>query len=208
MKVLVVLCHPKLGSFNHAIAARVAEDLAAAGHQVRVCDLYAEGFDPVYTAEELPREAVLPAALQASIVELREAEGLVVVHPNYWSRPPAMLCGWVDRVLRPGQAYQFVPDGKGGAKPQGLLKLCFAAVIVTANTPRAVELEVYGDPLDLHWRKVVFGLCGVPKVELLPVGPVITSSPEKRQQWLAELSSAVMELSRQSGRQAPAGASH
>jgi len=191
MKILVVLCHPKPGSFNHAIAERVAADLGAAGHSVRVQDLYAEGFDPVYTAGELLREAVLPADLKASIDELKEAEGLVVVHPNYWSRPPAMLCGWVDRVLRPGQAYQFVPDGKGGARPQGLLKLRFAAVIVTANTPRAVELEVYGDPLDIHWRKVVFGLCGVPQVEMIPVGPVITSSPETRELWLAEVTSKV-----------------
>jgi len=194
MKILIVLCHPKLGSFNHAIAARVAADLGSAGHQVRICDLYAEQFDPVYSAEELPRDAVLSEPLKASIEELREAEGLVLVHPNYWSRPPAMLCGWVDRVLRPGQAYQFVPDGKGGARPQGLLKLRFSAVVVTANTPRAVELEVYGDPLDMHWRKVVFGLCGVPRVEVLPVGPVITSTPEKRQQWLAEVSGKVSAL--------------
>jgi len=98
-----------------------------------------------------------------------------------------MLCGWVDRVLRAGRAYRFVPDGKGGAHPEGLLKLKTALIFTTANTPDAVEQAVYGDPLEIHWSKVVFGLCGVPCVRR-SFSSVIVSTPEQRTAWLADVS--------------------
>lgn len=194
MRVSVILSHPNSGSFNHAIAARCVASLRAAGHETVLHDLHAENFDPVFGANEHLRDAVLPAAVAAHVEEITQADGLVIIHPNYWCRPPAMLCGWVDRVLRPGRAYQFVPDGKGGARPQGLLKLQFAAVVTTANTPPAVEAALYGDPLDLHWRKIVFGLCGVSRVERIALAPVITSSPETRAKWLEDTANSVLAL--------------
>lgn len=205
MNVSVILAHPKPGSFNHALARVAVEGLEELGHQVVFHDLQAEGFDPVYSAAELEREAVLPPAVARHVEEVCAADGLVIVHPNYWSRPPAILCGWVDRVLRPGRAYRFVPDGQGGAHPEGLLRARVALVFNTANTPQAVEEAQFGDPLEVHWRKVVFGLCGVPKVYRRNFSPVITSSPEQRRLWLEEAAAAVREHFPASAR-VPAGA--
>ena len=192
MKVSIILGHPSSGSFNHAIANTAAETLRARGASVTLHDLYAEQFDPVYTAAELPRDAVLPPVIEQHCREIDEADGIVIVHPNYWSRPPAMLCGWVDRVLRAGRAYRFVPDGKGGARPEGLLKLKAALVFTTANTPDEVDRSVYGDPLEIHWAKVVFGLCGVPVVRR-SFSSVIVSKPEQRAAWLDEVRRTVTE---------------
>ena len=113
------------------------------------------------------------------------------MHPNYWSAPPAILRGWVDRVLRPGRAYNFVPDGQGGAKPVGLLKASVGLVFTTANTPHDKEVALFGDPLETHWLKVVFGLCGVTQTRRWDFSPVIVSTPEQRQQWLDEVRGAV-----------------
>jgi len=124
--------------------------------------------------------------------EIGEADGVIIVHPNYWGRPPAMLCGWVDRVIRPGRAYRFVPDGKGGARPEGLLKLKTALVFTTANTPDDIERSAYGDPLETHWSKVVFGLCGVPCVRR-SFSSVIVSTPEQRAVWLEDVRRLVTE---------------
>ena len=192
MKVSIILSHPSPGSFNHAIAATAAETLRARGALVTVHDLYAEQFDPVYAATELARDAVLPPVIERHCREIGEADGVVVVHPNYWSRPPAMLCGWVDRVLRPVRAYRFVPDGKGGARPEGLLKLKAAVVFTTANTPDEVDQAVYGDPLETHWAKVVFGLCDVPCVRH-SFASVIVSTPEQRAAWLDDVRRTVTE---------------
>ncbi len=193
MNVSVILAHPRPGSFNHAIAQTARETLSTLGHRVCFHDLQVEGFDPVYTAAELEREPVLPPVVAQHVEEVCAADGLVVVHPNYWSRPPAILCGWVDRVLRPGRAYRFVPDGRGGARPEGLLRARAALIFNTANTPQEVEEAQFGDPLEVHWRKVVFGLCGVPTVYRRNFSPVITSTPAQRQAWLAEVSRAVRE---------------
>ena len=191
MNISLILASPKPASFNHAIAQTAADTLRGLGHEVRFHDLQAEGFDPIYTEAELQRDAPLPPDLARYVEEACAADGLIFVHPNYWSRPPAILCGWVDRVLRPGRAYQFVPDGQGGARPVGLLPARVGMVFNTANTPQAVEEAAFGDPLEVHWRKVVFGLCGVPTVYRRNFSPVIVSTAEQRATWLGDVSAAV-----------------
>jgi len=191
MKVSLILGHPAPGSFNHAICATAVAALEAAGHECRFHDLYAERFDPVMPADELPRDALLPPEIERHCQEIGEADGIIIVHPNYWSAPPAILRGWVDRVLRAGRAYNFVPDGKGGAKSVGMLKAAVGLVFTTANTPHDREVELFGDPLHTHWLKVVFGLCGVARAEKWDFSPIIISTADERRAWLREVELAV-----------------
>jgi putative NADPH-quinone reductase len=184
MNILVVLAHPVAGSFNHAIANEAVVVLQELGHSVVLHDLYAESFDPLMPGAEFARNAVLPAEIEDHCRDVDTADGIVIVHPNWWSAPPAILRGWVDRVLRAGRAYEFVPDGQGGAKSVGRLKARAAVVFNTANTPQEKEEELFGDPLEVHWRKVVFGLCGIREVQRRNFSPVIGSTPEVRKQWL------------------------
>lgn len=194
MNILVILAHPVPGSFNHAIAEAAGEVLRELGHTVVLHDLCAEGFDPLMPGAEFAKHAVLPPEIERHCQEAERADGIVIVHPNWWSAPPAILRGWVDRVLRPGRAYEFVPDGQGGAKPQGLLKARVGVVFNTANMPQEKEEALFGDPLEVHWRKVVFGLCGVSRVVRRNYSPVITSTPEQRRQWLDEVRRIVVEM--------------
>ena len=191
MKVSIILGHPTPGSFNHAIVAAAEDALRANGHDIVTHDLYREGFDPVMPSAEIAKDAVLPPEIERHCREIGEADAIIIVHPNYWSAPPAILRGWVDRVLRPGRAYNFVPDGQGGARPVGLLKASTGLVFTTANTPHEKELALFGDPLETHWIKVVFGLCGVGRTRRWDFSPVIVSTPEQRQGWLDEVRAAV-----------------
>ena len=59
------------------------------------------------------------------------------MHPNWWSQPPAILNGWLDRVVRPGVAYEFRKDDAGRSLPVGLLRARAAVVLNTANVPQA-----------------------------------------------------------------------
>ncbi len=94
--------------------------------------------------DELEREALLPEFLQGHCREISQADGLVIVHPNWWGQPPAILKGWVDRVLRPGVAYQFL-DGDGGeGVPVGLLRARAVIVFNTSNTPQPRDLVKLG----------------------------------------------------------------
>lgn len=186
MNILIILGHPVAGSFNHALAAGVRDALRGAGHEVVLHDLCAEGFDPLLPPDEAPASAPLPPWLQRHCDELAAADGIVVVHPNWWGQPPAVLKGWIDRVFRPGVAYRFVAGDSGEGIPAGLLKAKAAVVLNTSNTPEAREKEAFGDPLDALWKRCVFGLCGVRSVRRRMFGVVVTSTPEQRAAWLAE----------------------
>lgn len=186
MNILIVLAHPRPGSFNHALAAAVRDALRADGQAVTFHDLYAEGFDPVLPAEEIADAAALPPDIQRHCDELRAADGIVIIHPNWWGQPPAILKGWIDRVIRPGVAYRFLEGDSGEGVPIGLLKARAAVVLNTANTPAAREQEVFGDPLEALWKTCIFELCGVRSFQRRMFTVVVTSTPEQRRQWLAE----------------------
>ena len=191
MNVLVVLAHPDPSSFNHALAATAAQAAREQGHAVVLHDLHAERFDPVLPAAELSRDAPLDPWLRRHCDDLAAADGIVVVHPNWWGQPPAILTGWIDRVVRPGVAYSFVEGDQGEGVPVGLLRARTAVVLNTSNTPAAREREVFGDPLGAIWKRCVFDLCGVKDVRRRTYGVVVTSTPEVRRGWLVDASELV-----------------
>ena len=186
MNVLLLLAHPRSGSFNHALAHAAREQLEADGHRVVFHDLHAERFDPVIPPDESARAAVLPPAVAAHCADLAAAEGVVVVHPNWWGQPPAVLKGWIDRVVRPGVAYRFLEGDSGEGVPLGLLRARTAVILNTSDTPDDREAAAFGDPPDSIWKRCVFGLCGVRDVRRRMFSVVVTSTPPQRQAWLAE----------------------
>jgi putative NADPH-quinone reductase len=191
MRVLIILGHPKAGSFNHAIAGQARSVLEKNGHAVRYHDLYAERFDPVVPGTEIPADSDLPSAILAHCREIAEADGIIIVHPNWWGQPPAILKGWVDRVLRAGVAYRFLEDDAGDGVPMGLLKAQCALVFNTTNTEQQREMAAFGDPLESLWKNCILGYCGVKAVTRRSYGIVVTSTPEDRASWIADVEELV-----------------
>jgi NAD(P)H dehydrogenase (quinone) len=123
MHVLIVLAHPERKSFNGQLVDRAIATLAAAGHTVELSDLYAMDFDP----REHPRHYTSRACLDRFDVQLEQraaaenrsfasdvaaeldkvwrADLLVLQYPLWWYQPPAMMKGWIDRVLAYGETY-------------------------------------------------------------------------------------------------------
>lgn len=191
MEISVILAHPEPKSFNHAIAQTACQTLERLGHSVLFHDLYEEGFDPLLPAEELASEAPLCANLARHCEELQRADGLVIVHPNWWGQPPAMMKGWIDRILRPGVAYKFEDGDNGEGVPVGLLRVQAAVIFHTSNTPPGREQQVFGDPLDNLWKKCILDFCGVKNVVRETFSVVITSTPEQRAEWLTQVEQTV-----------------
>ena len=107
MRVLYVYCHPVPESFHGAVRDVALEGLRRR-HDVDLLDLYAEGFDPVLGAEERRRYHDVERnreGIEPYLIRLRKAEGLVVQFPTWCFGPPAMLKGWLDRVIIPGFAF-------------------------------------------------------------------------------------------------------
>lgn len=136
MQVLVVLAHPNSDSFSHAIADRACVGLRGAGHDVQVLDLYALGFraamsldDHVAYHSDHPTIDPMVADHGALILS---SDALVFVYPTWWSSLPAILKGWLERVMVPGVAFVF--NDKGKVRP-GL-----------SNVRRIVGISTYGSP--------------------------------------------------------------
>ncbi|MHB9096733.1 MAG: NAD(P)H-dependent oxidoreductase [Syntrophales bacterium] len=187
MNVSVILAHPKTGSFNHAIATTCVKVLEGNGHEANFHDLYAERFDSALPFEEFDRDAALPSEIERHCNEISAASGIVIIHPNWWGQPPAILKGWVDRVIRPGVAYEFIEGDTGEGVPRGLLKARSAVVFNTSNTNAERERTVFGDPLELIWRNCIFDLCGVRDFYRKTFRIIVTSTEEERQAWLDEV---------------------
>ncbi len=184
MRISVILAHPDPKSFNHAIAQTAVEALKKNGHKIFFHDLYQETFDPLLPAEEILKDASLPSDIQRHCEEIANAVGIIIVHPNWWGQPPAILKGWVDRVIRPGVAYEFLEGDSGEGVPNGLLKAKAALVYNTSNTKTRREKEVFGDPLETTWKNCIFGLCGITNFHRRMFNVMVTSSEDGRNKWL------------------------
>lgn len=136
MQIVVVLAHPNPDGFTHAVAGRACAGLLAAGHEVHLLDLYALGFRAAMSLQEHVAYNGDHPAIDPLVVEhgelVRNAGALVFVYPTWWSSLPAILKGWLERVMVPGVAFVFNTEGK--VRP-GL-----------TNVRRIVGISTYGSP--------------------------------------------------------------
>ncbi|MEC9343532.1 MAG: NAD(P)H-dependent oxidoreductase [Pseudomonadota bacterium] len=136
MRVLVVYSHPVPESYCAALRDTVVSTLKRGGHEVRLLDLYAEGFDPVMGCEERRVYNTLTAddhPMPERAGDLRWAEAMVFVYPTWWYGLPAMLKGWFDRVWTPNLTFT-MPTG-GPIRPI-MTHVRKVAVVTTCGAPR------------------------------------------------------------------------
>ncbi len=176
-----MLCHPAEGSLGAALAGAVVAGARGSGARVTVQDLYRDGFDPRLSTSELEGASFADGLAARYARELVAADAVAVVHPVWFFGPPALLKGWVERVVREGVAFDVGEDGA----VVGRLRARQALVVTTGNAGRATE-EALGDPVTRFWRDVVFTPAGVPETRRLAFAPVRASAAEERSAWLAE----------------------
>lgn len=136
MRILFVHAHPVPESLGSALCAAAVEAARAKGHDIRLIDLHAEGFNPVMSADErrgYAEGAPTPADLRPHVEALQWAEALVLVHPTWWYSQPAILKGWMDRVWRPGIAFTLHDEGQR-LRP-ALTNIRLIGVITTFGSP-------------------------------------------------------------------------
>jgi putative NADPH-quinone reductase len=148
LKTLLIYAHPVPTSFNAAIFEVTKKALADAGHDVRIVDLYAEGFDPVLSRED--REAYLTDTqslidkVPEHVANLQWAEALIFVFPTWYYGPPAILKGWFERVWLSGVTFE-VAEKKGQMTSSKIKKIRRLMVITTSGSP-AWWMFLIGNP--------------------------------------------------------------
>ncbi len=151
MRVSLILANPKPGSFNHAIAEAALQTLRQNGHHVSFHDLCQEGFDPVLPYQEIPKVASLDPVIQKHCHEIAHAEGIIIVHPNWWGQPPAILKGWIDRVIGPEWPMNFWR----ATAARGFREVCCRPKLPLSSIRLILRQSGSERSLAIHWR-----LCG------------------------------------------------
>ncbi len=187
MEISVIMAHPYSESFNQAIYRTVLDTLKENDHRVNAHNLYGEGFKPLLEGSELLTGETSDPLVLKHRQEIKKAEGIVIIHPNWWGQPPAILKGWMDRVLRSSVAYEFEEGDDGSGVPEGLLVANAAIVFNTSNTPAEREMRVFGDPLERLWRDCVFDFCGVNNFYRKMFRVMASSTLDERSEWLKEV---------------------
>lgn len=162
MHALIVLSHPDPGSLTHAVAARLAAGVAAAGHTASLADLAAEGFDPRFSAADIAAhrgKAPPPADIRAEQQRIDRADALVLVYPVYWWSMPGLLKGWIDRVFSNGWAYD---DRSGGGIRKLLGRLPVHLVALGGADLRTYARHGYFGAMRTQIDHGIFDYCGAP----------------------------------------------
>ena len=179
MRCLLILAHPRRDSLCGALFDAYAAGARQAGVECRELILSELKFDPdVHTAS--PEQQPLEPDLVRAQLDIDWADHLVFVFPTWWGTFPALLKGFLDRVMTPGFAFRHVtPD-----KWDKLLAGRTADLITTMDTPPLIYRFVYRAPGCQALARATLGYCGLRTARIEAFGPVVTSSTAQRSLWL------------------------
>ncbi len=212
MHVFIVHAHHEPRSFNGAMTRTAVEALTSAGHRVVVSDLYAMGFDPVsdrrnFTTTKDPdylkqqAEESLASAengyvpeLQAEMDKLAACDVLIFQFPLWWLGLPAILKGWVDRVLAVGRAY-----GGGRWFDRGVFagKRAMCSMTAGGREPPYSDVGIYGRSMESLLYPIhrgIFEFCGFAAVEPFVVYGPARISHEERTEYLSRYRDRVLNI--------------
>lgn len=183
-KTIIVTSHPYAGSFCHALMAAAKQGAEASGQEVEVIDLEADGFDPVMHSADLIgflKHQAQDEQAKAYIAKLREADHLILVFPIWWELMPAMIKGFIDKVIFPGETFDYK---QGGTGMQSLLHLQSTTVITTMNTPKSLYRWAFGNAIQRALLRGTFMKMGLRHLTWFSCNMVKKSSAAKREAWL------------------------
>ena len=211
MKALLVYAHPEPRSFNASLKQVAIDTLEQQGFEVHVSDLYAMKFNPVaghadflqpLDPETLNisieqrhgyKHGTLAADINQQLEYLLQAELLIFQFPLWWFGMPAILKGWVDRVLISGTVY-----GRTAQFDRGRLKNKRALACVTTGADQA-SFAADGINGDIHLLLMpllrgVFGFTGMTVLPPFIGYSVPYISEQNRHQMMTDYSKYLAEL--------------
>lgn len=194
MRVLVIYCHPVDTSFNADTHRRVVQALRDAGHEVDDCDLYAEQFNPVMSREERLGYHDVPVnrePVRGHVERLLRAEALVFCFPTWCFGLPAMLKGYLDRVLMPGVAFD-IRDPQN-VRP-ALTHIRRISAVVTYGRPRWTAWLMGDPPRKTVTRYLRLLTGGQARVDYHACYHLNTATPERLQAFQARVARAMARL--------------
>ena len=187
-KIFLVYSHYNDKSFNAAIKDTFIKAAEENGHKVDCVDLYKEKFDPVFAGEK-PSSEVLDYRKR-----IEQCDVITLVAPIWNFRMPAILEGWIDKVLAPPWAFSFKKLFGNYGYPVGNLKGKKAIVFCTYGSPQFAIRTFFLNMPTKRLRRGVFNICGITDVIYKRYFSVPFVSDEKRKKFLEDVKKTVKNI--------------
>ena len=180
-RIVIVVGHARRATYCDAIAAAYQRGAEAAGHAVDLFHTASMTFDPVLRGayrELQPLESDLAKAHAA----IHAADHLVLIFPLWMGMLPAILKGFLERVIQPdifepAQIGAFATPWKGKS----------ARVVITMGMPGFIYRWYFGALASRALKSHVLAFLGVRPVRTTILGNVEGVSGDRRQRWLADM---------------------
>lgn len=181
MKTTIVIAHPWKGSYNKAILAEITKHIP--DHYL--IDLYRDGFDPVMSEQDLAlySRGLSSDPLVAKYNEiLDDTDRIIFIFPIWWYDMPAILRGFMDKVMLEGSAYRTEADGLHAVRhiPRTLL-------FTTSMAPTEAIVEQFGDPINGTIISATFEMVGFHNAKWINFGGIEASTEAERKDFLANI---------------------
>ena len=180
-KIFIVYGHYNDKSFNASIRDTFVETVNNNGHSTDVVDLYKEKFDPVFSGEE-PNEMVLNHRKRIEV-----SNAIVLIAPIWNFRMPAIVEGWIDKVLAPPWAFKFKQLVGNYGYPIGNLKDKRAIIFCTYGSPRLAITTFFLNLPIRRLKRGVFHMCGIYNIIYRRYFAVPFVGDEKRKEFLNDV---------------------
>lgn len=188
MKIYLILGHPDKHSYNGRLADAIEQNALAHGHEIRRNNVGELKFDPVLWEGYKSIQPLEPDLLQAK-VNIKWCDRLIIVYPMWWGSLPALLKGFIDRVLHPGFAFKYHEKGPFWDK---LLKGRSAYVICTSDAPGWWLWLKYRNSDKHTLREAILEFCGITPVTFKRIGYMKNLNEKQREKQLIKTVAAAI----------------
>ena len=193
-KTLIIFNHPHEGSFCSAIRDVVKSGLRKGHHSCKVINLDKDQFNPVMREQDLlafklrgQQDLTIADGIDPIVLRYKKklewAERIVMIFPIWWMTMPAMIKGFIDKVIFPGIAYRM----DGNNLKSTLTSLKQVVIISTMNTPADIYRDEFDNSLEGSLIKGTFNKIGIHDIKWISLNKVVQSGDEKRWVWLDEI---------------------
>jgi putative NADPH-quinone reductase len=182
-KVMIVVGHPQKGTFCEAIGHAYEEGAASAGHEAKTFLLSTMAFDPILH-EGYQREQPLEPDLSEAYRCLAACDHLVLIFPLWCGDMPALLKGFIERILQPGLIARQKTEQ---AMNWSIFRNKTARIVITMSMPVSIYRFWYGAHILKLLTHNVLHFIGIKPVRHTLFGMVTTCKQQKRQRWLKDI---------------------
>ena len=183
MKILIIIGHPDKESYNYALAESYKKGAIKSNAEVREIVIGDLKFNPNLEFGYRKRTVLEPDLLKAQ-ESIEWAEHIVWVYPVWWGSVPALMKGFLDRVLLPGFAFK---KREGSVWWDKYLTGKTSRIICTMDQPTWFYRWVNGRPSHVAMKKLTMNFVGIKKVRITSIGPLRLSKDKFRLKWLKKI---------------------